>query len=210
MNIDWSWLAGGTGNVLLALLAGAGGSALLELFWRPRRDRRRAAALLTAEVALNTELLLLQAHARQENPLGVPADFKLSTIGWEAASDLISELPPKALRELVQLYAQYDAINKNVERFGEYLTQFQNASAGSTVAQEAETLLLQTVDVFNTGIDATIDRGQRVLPVLVALANIVESEAEKASSQNYRQIAAQHMTVRRENLEALRNRKRGS
>jgi hypothetical protein len=57
----WNWLAGSTGTIILAVLAGAGGSALLELLWKPRRDRRRAASLLIAEVAMNTELLLLQA-----------------------------------------------------------------------------------------------------------------------------------------------------
>ena len=59
-----AWTVSGAGTIALALLAGAGGSALLELLWRPRRDRRRAAAIIVAEVALNTELLLLQAHAR--------------------------------------------------------------------------------------------------------------------------------------------------
>lgn len=102
----WNWLAGGAGTILLALLAGAGGSALLELIWKPRRDRRRAASLLVAEVAMNTELLLLQAHARFKNPTGIPADLRLATIGWEAAGELVSELPTQLLRKLVILYSQ--------------------------------------------------------------------------------------------------------
>ncbi len=202
----WEWLSGGAGTVLLAILAGAGGSALLELLWRPRRDRRRAAVLLTAEVAMNTELLLLQAHARQLNPRGVPSDFKMSTIAWDAASNLVSELPSRLLRKVVLLYGQYDAINRNVASFGVALNEFKVAEVGSSAARDCETMVLRIIDVFNTGLDATLARGQEILPELAKLAAINETEKEKANLPNYQQVAPEHMLMREQHLDALRSR----
>lgn len=40
----------GLGTVALAILSGAGGAALLELWWKPRRERRRAAALVHSDL----------------------------------------------------------------------------------------------------------------------------------------------------------------
>jgi len=199
----WDWLASGAGSVLLALLAGAGGSALLEVLWRPWRDRRRAASLLTAEIMMNTQLLLLQAHARQHNPRGVPADFRMSTIAWDAATNLVSELPQTLLRKIVILYGQYDAINRNVAAFGVALDDYKAATAGTGAARDAETMVIRILDVFNTGLDATLKRGQEVLPEIAAVGSIEDTDSEKAQIRNYSDIAAEHMAMRQQHLEAL-------
>ena len=95
--MNWSELLAqalpGLGTALLAIISGAGGSALLDLFWKPRQERRKAAAILMADVLLNTELLLLQAHARVKNPKRIPDDFNMSLIGWDATSESLRELP---------------------------------------------------------------------------------------------------------------------
>jgi hypothetical protein len=202
----WEWLASGIGTIILALLAGAGGSALLELLWRPRRDRRRAASLVVAEVAMNTELLLLQAHARFANPKGIPADFHLSTLAWNTAGELISELPTKLVRKLVILYAQYHSLNTHVESFGSALRDRNGTTLGSPERKNAETLLDSIIDVFNTGIDATIERGQEVIPELADLALIKESEAEKRQVVDYSARAAQIISERQQRIAAFKKR----
>src|SRR5438067_1384586 len=103
----WAWLTSAAGTIVLAIVSGAGGSIVLELIWKPRRDRRRAASLLVAEVALNTELLLLHAHARTFAPKSIPADLSMSTLAWDAAAPLVSELPRERLRAVVTLYNRY-------------------------------------------------------------------------------------------------------
>src|SRR5262245_12375852 len=100
-NIDWVAMATTTRSLLsiigpsvLAILSGAGGAALLEVYWKPRQDRRKAATVLLSEILNNTQLCLLQANARQKAPKRIPADFRLELQGWDAAQDKLSELPP--------------------------------------------------------------------------------------------------------------------
>lgn len=203
-----NWLSSDAGTILLALLAGAGGSVLLELLWRPRRDRRRAAGLLTAEVALNTELLLLQAHARQANRFGIPADLRMSVMGWHSVATLVSELPFAETRALIHIYNQYDALNRQVEAFGVALDTHKAAPAGSSEYSDSETMVLRILDVFNTGLDATLSNGQRLIPGLAKLAGIKETAEEKAKLPNYSDVAAEHMAMRKAHVEALRAQKR--
>ena len=117
----------------------------MELLWRPRRDKRRAAGLIVTEVALNTELLLLQAHAREANRRGIPSDLRLSTIAWDAASGIVSELPHKTVRGLVQLYNKYSALNLHVEGFGEHLAALKEAAPGSKDYSDAETMVARII-----------------------------------------------------------------
>lgn len=196
MSEFWSWLAEGAGSILLALLAGAGGSALLELLWRPRRDRRRAASLIVAEVAMNTELLLLQAHARKLNPTGIPSDLQLSTLAWAAAGELVSELPASLVRKLVLLYNQFDALNAHVQAFGTALRERDATTSGSREREKAETMLAGIIDVFNTGIDSTLDRGQEVIPELADLALVKETEEQKRQVVDYAALAAKAISER--------------
>jgi uncharacterized membrane protein YccC len=206
---SWEWLSSGAGTILLALLAGAGGSVLLELLWRPRRDRRRAAGLLAAEVALNTELLLLQAHARQADRFGIPADLRMSVMGWHAVAELVSELPFAETRELIHIYNQYDALNRQVAAYGVALAEHKAAAAGSSEYRDSETMVLRILDVFNTGLDATLANGQALIPGLAKLAGVKETAEEKARIPNYSEVAAEHMAMRKAHLEALRAEKRG-
>lgn len=202
----WDWLASSTGTIILAVIAGAGGSALLELLWKPRRDRRRAASLIVAEVAMNTQLLMLQAHARFANPGGIPADIRLSTIGWEAAGALVSELPIKLLRDLVLLYNQYRSLNLQVAAFAESLRDRDSAEVASQERENAEMMLASIIDVFNTGIDSTIARGQELLSELADLALIKETDEEKQEVIDYAGKVASLIAERQTRIAAFRRR----
>lgn len=199
----WSWLANGSQNVIIALLAGAGGSALLEVFWRPRRERRRAAALLLTEIAQNTELLILQSHARLQNMWSIPADLRASVFVWDAASDKLGELPLAVMRDVAALYAQYHSLNSNVVLFGEALDRYNAATPGSKASQSLETDLLNTITVINTGIDKMIDRGQPLIPRLMKLAKVTEAEKEQAPP-DFAARAQKQLTSRDEGVTMLR------
>lgn len=195
------FFASGAGTVLLAVLSGAGGSALLDLYWKPRRDRLRAATLLVAEVAFNTEVPLLQAHARFKNMKSIPADFALSTLSWGAAGDLVSELPVKILRELVLLYNQFESLNRHVAAFGQYLREFEAQPIGSAAQAKAEVQVLLTNDVFNTGIDSTIDNAKALLPSLAKLAGVKREKPDEPLDLEGR--VARMIAERQERLQAL-------
>jgi hypothetical protein len=203
---SWAWLASGTGNVLLALLAGAGGSALLELLWRPRRDARRAAVLLVSEVALNTEILLLFAHVRQTNPKNIPADFSLSTVAWEAAAGLVSELPPALVRRLVLQYHHYASLNSHVGLFSAALDARDVAPPESAERAKSERLIISIIDVFNMGVDRCIHRGQAMIPLLVGLARIKEDIENNAGAIDYAKRAAALLSEREKRMEGFRRR----
>jgi hypothetical protein len=128
----------------------------------------------------------------------------MSTIAWEAASDLVSELPANLLRTIVVLYAQYDALNRNMHAFGAALDEYKAAATGSSVARDAETMMLRILDVFNTGLDSTLKRGQQPIPRVAKIARIKETAVEKAQIANYSQVAVEHMAMRQLHLEALR------
>ena len=180
----------------------------MELLWRPRRDKKRAAALICAEVALNTEILLLQAHAREVNPRGIPSDLRMSTIAWDAASGIVSELPHNTVRGLVQLYNKYRALNLHIEGFGEHLAALKKSAPGSKAYADAETMVARIIDVFNSGLDSTLSSGQEMLPELVTLAGIKETSEEKAKVPNYRDVALEHMAKRAAGTEAIKARDR--
>ena len=172
----FGFLSNSAGSILLSVLAGAGGSVLLELLWRPRRDRRRAASLVLTEVAFNTQLCLLQTHARTMGSSLVPADFSMSTMAWDAAGNLLSELPTALLRELILVYNQYRSLNDHVKAFADAINVHDAADRGTDLWLKKTQQMKVTIDVFNSGVDATIRNGQKLLPQLTILAGFKETD----------------------------------
>ena len=173
------------GTAALAIASGAGGSALLELFWKPKRDRKKAATLLLAEILLNTELLLMQAHARFKKPKNIPGDFHMSTLAWDTAASALVELPAQTLKSVLLLYNRYHDLNGNVTLFDGALRDIESHAVGSPERQRADRRADVIVDVFNTGIDSAIDHAKKLTPELFGLAKIkpagdVDSDKLKA------------------------------
>jgi hypothetical protein len=162
----------GLGAVAIALLSGAGGSVLLEVFWRPWRARKKAAALLLSEILLNTELLLMQAHARFKNPKSIPADFHMSELGWSTAASSVVELPPKALKSALLLYMRYRDLNSNSQQYFVELQQVETSPVGSEARRKAEHRCAVIIDVFNTGIDSAIEHAKALTLTLFKLSRI--------------------------------------
>jgi hypothetical protein len=142
----------GVGTILLAILSGAGGSALLDLYWKPRRDRRRAAALLHADIVMNMQLIQFHSHLRKNAPRTIPMDLKLSRLGFDTAGNIISELPTELLRPVVLLYSRIDDLNRNVDLYAEGIDQLGTLTSTLQRAKQQH-YLNSIVDVFNTGMD---------------------------------------------------------
>jgi hypothetical protein len=201
--VDWAVfvdkLLPGLSTVLLAIISGAGGSALLELYYKPRRDRRRAAGLLLAEILLNTDLALLQAHARWKAPKKIPSDFSFSLMSWDAAAPLLSELPLDLLKRTVLLYNRYQACNQAVQSYSKTLDD-RNAlpKDAEDRRKQLEGFLKSTIDVFNTGLDHSIDDGKELLPKLLGLSGTKEKGDQEKAVKTYQQRVDEFLAERQE------------
>jgi hypothetical protein len=203
---------GALGTIALALLSGAGGALLLELLYKPHHERARAAALLLAEILINTEVLLLQAHARIANPKGIPGDFKMSTLGWDTAASSLRELPPSTLKSALLLYNRYHHLNSCVDLFAEALADIErypkehDPRTGANPRQKAERQADVIIDVFNTGIDQAIDHAKELTPLLFRLAGIPE-KAPTAEESDFAGKVEKLRAEREERLKRLRQMK---
>ena len=142
------------------------------MFWRPRRDRRKAATLLLAEILLDTELLFMQAHARFKNPKNIPGDFPMRTLAWHTAASALVELPPETLKSALLLYNSYRGMNANVAQFATALEEIERSAPDSPERKRATRQADVIIDVFNTSIDSSIDHAKKFTPTLFKLAKL--------------------------------------
>jgi hypothetical protein len=193
----------GLGTALLAIISGAGGSALLELFWKPRQERRKTAAILMADILLNTELLLLQAHARVKNPKRIPDDFNMSLIGWDSASGLLRELPAELIKSLVFLYNRYRYLNATAQNFGQSLNQYESLPDADPRKLKLQRNLDVYIDVFNMSLDKAIEDGKTILPKLLALSGVKERAEAGAKLRDYEKEVEKLLADREERIRRL-------
>jgi hypothetical protein len=191
------------GAVLLAILSGAGGSALLELYWKPRRDRRRAASLIQAEVLLNAQLILLQAHARQQKPRAIPRDFRMSHMAWDASSSIVSELDPGVLKRLVLLYNRFETVNELVPLYADASDQLDACAADAPKRPKLTKYVNSIIDVFNTTLDSAFDDSKVLLPSLLSAAGIPLDEGDSGPTRDYASDVRKLLSEREKRLKAL-------
>ena len=176
--MDW-------GSFSISILSGAGGAALLDLWWKPRRDRRRVSALLLAEILINTDYLMLQAHDRVNNLKNIPADFKLSVQAWEKAGDRVSELDPDLVKRLLLLYIRYSDINNSVRTFIKLHDKMGALCASDPQREVLDRNLAAIIDTFNNTIDIAIESGKSICTSLIHMARIKIPKAYKGPARDY-------------------------
>ena len=197
-------LVPGLGAVLIAIASGAGGSALLELYWKPRRDGKRLAAVLYAEILQNAQFILLWTHVRHQQPRTIPADFHLSTIGFDSTSELLRELPAVQLKRVLLLYNRYQAANRQVADYAEALDEFEALKRSGEESAKVERHMDTILDTFNTGLDKAFEQSMEVVKDVIQLGRIKEKGDPEEPPPDYRARVQQHMAQRRDRLEALR------
>ena len=79
---------------------------------------------------------------------------------------------------------------------GKALQERDATERASVEREKAERMLAGIIDVFNTGIDNTIDRGQEVIPELADLALVKETEEQKKQVVDYAALSAKAITER--------------
>lgn len=196
--MDW-------GSFAISIMSGAGGAALLDLWWKPRRDRRRVSALLLAEILINTDYLLLQAHARIKNLKSIPADFELSVQAWEKAGDRVSELDPDLVKQLLLLYIRYSDLNNYVSTFSKF--HYQQEALG-TMDPQREVLdrnLAAIIDTFNNTIDIAIESGKSISTSLISVARIKIPKEAKGMTRDYAADIERFMADREARIQWLQS-----
>jgi hypothetical protein len=164
--MDVSALLPGVTTALLALFGGAGGSLLLELWWNPRRTRRRVAALLAEEVNLNAQILKLQAHLRRTDPGRLTADFQVMQAAFEAVAQEIGALPADVAGQLILTYHYFDGLNRLQQMCSERMHRWRDAQAKGGDVRELERDVIKALDAFYVLVDTTYKAAGETLTML--------------------------------------------
>jgi hypothetical protein len=96
-------------NVVLSLLSGAGGALILDLWWKPRHSRRRAAVLLRAEIQKNRDLLADRLPQGGDR-IRLWRDFLLPRIALDATIGDLGHFPVPLAEATISLYHDYTRI----------------------------------------------------------------------------------------------------
>lgn len=166
------------------------------LLYKPRRDRKRLASVLYAEILQNAQVILVWSHARQDRPKSVPGDFRLPAMGFEATADLLRYLPTKVMQKVLLLYGQYSAANEAVAVFGEAFEQFQAQKAAGQDTTKIRRHMDTIIDTFNTGLDRAFERSKEVLPEIMVLGGITEEIDPDQLPPDYEELARRHLSER--------------
>jgi hypothetical protein len=164
--IDWI-------TVGFSLFGGAGGALLLDLWWKPRRARQRAAVLLHAEIEANSKSIR-ERLPKSGQTVGMHPDLLLPTIAWEAVSTDVSEFPVNLADQVVRLYHLYAEIIQYHELLSESLEEYsdvefrkvEEAQENFRVVEQAlsaaMTEAIQASEVLLPGLDR--ERAMSMLP----------------------------------------------
>ena len=81
-------------GLLSGLFGGIGSVALLELWLRPRLDRKQIAAVLASEIELNEERLLVTQMFRAKDPTRIPRNIHILTVAFDSYRQRFASLDP--------------------------------------------------------------------------------------------------------------------
>lgn len=187
----------GIWTALIAVVSGAGGAALLELWLKPKRLRRSAAIVLAAEVVQNGIVLALHLVSGKKHPLWIAHDFRLSVIGFQSIADRVSELPPKVVRRTLLLYGRFDELNQAMTRYWE-LSRLCNELADDDPRRDRmESYLDEVLAVFHGRADTAFKEAKAVLPMLKAMGQIEEEPDAENNLDDFPQNAEKFFEDRR-------------
>lgn len=113
LSVTWDTLIDllpGLTATLLALFGGVGGALFLEIWYRPRRERRQTAALILHELNLTAQNLDLELARRKAEPNTVSFNVRFPRIALEAVSHNLARLPPMVASWVMHVYAGLDLL----------------------------------------------------------------------------------------------------
>lgn len=160
------------GPTIVAIASGAGGAALLDVWWKPKQERKAATTMLLAELLNNHDLCALQSCERKNSPTRIPLDFAVEVAGWDAAVPHLGSLPPDVLRSVLLLYTRYRRLNELVDRYSRLVAERSALPSGSMHRIGIQASIANVLEVFNTSLDTVMEHGVALHSELLPLTGI--------------------------------------
>ncbi len=186
-------------TLLTALFGGAGAVLLWEGVLKPRREVKKVARVLAAELTLNKLLLIAHRGARKADPHGLPADFRLTRTGFDAIGDRIAELPVDLLIPTLLIYQRVDALNRVESAYGTQHKLWEATASGTAEHREAALKLESILSVFDRGLAVAIEEANKLQPLLCEAGAIGRRPkgATKFSLVDFEEEAAEFVRQRK-------------
>jgi len=196
----------GVGTVLLALFGGAAGSVVLELWWKPRRTRRRVAALLVEELNLNAQMIQTYIQVLRRDPGSISPDFELSRLALDAVAQEVGELPPTVAGHVILAYHHFESLPRLLEILRERNRRWREAegATGRSDVEELKAYTINALDVFTVALNAAFKEAGETLTLLQAYAP--KQERRGVSGAEYARRVAAAEAERLERTKRLRER----
>lgn len=156
-------------TVVLGLFGGIGGTLLWEGLLGPFRRRRNVARAISAEVSTNLQLIAGQLRYSATDAKGIPGDFSLSLIAFNAIAEGVAELPSEALRSVLLFYSHVIYLNDLVRAWGQTLKEFRATPLEDSNRQTLKGELDSGLEAFHRILAKALETGRqaqdRVFPV---------------------------------------------
>jgi hypothetical protein len=133
---------------------------------KPRRERKSVGRTLAGEASLNLQMIALQLAARERYPNSIPADFRLSTLAFQALASQIGSLPSDARQSVILLYNRVDYLNRSVDLYGQFLDKLRSTPADDPHRLTYERQVDAAIEAFYRILDTTFDSANRTIELL--------------------------------------------
>jgi hypothetical protein len=159
-------LAGSILPLISGLFGGVGATLLWEMFLKPRREKQSVGRTIAGETSLNLQMIALHLAARERSPNSIPADFRLSTLAFQALASQIGSLPSDARQLVILLYNRIEYLNRVVDLYAQLLDKLRTSAADNphlpTYQREADA----AVEAFYRLLDSTFDTANETITLL--------------------------------------------
>ena len=162
-------------GLLSGLFGGIGSVALLELWLRPRLDRKQIAAVLASEIELNEERLLVTQMVGEADSTRVLRHVHISTVALDSYRHRLASLEPEALRHVMRLYWELDRVQTTAHSASDHWELYNKADDGSPERTKRRRMINEALEVFDASIDAALLVSGQLRVVLYDLARLKPS-----------------------------------
>lgn len=184
--------------ILSGLFGGAGAVLLWEGVLKPVAVRRRTAKVLGAEVSFNKLVMIAHRSGRTVDPGGLPADFHLTSRGFDVVVDGIAELSVEFLVPVLLFYERVRHLNAVAEAYWRDVDRWKAMQPGDE-RKSSERELDRTLSVFDSGLDVAIREAEQLIPKLREVAALRRPKGLKSFSiEDFEEAAAEVVRTRRQ------------
>jgi hypothetical protein len=149
------------------LFGGAGATLLWEAFLKPAAERRSLAHVLAEEIAHNLQYAAGQRIYLNHNPKGIPYDFALSRMVFDAIAPRIGELP-EHVADIMLIYRHVESLNALPGAFSNAFDAYRVAqtAGGGPRTEEHKRDLETMLGIYKDSLERLVNLSNALLPKL--------------------------------------------